>query len=184
MKGAMPEIGGQGFDVSKEEQRFLKRCFRRFALPYVIGAFAVGALAGALPQWRAADAGEATAATDPRLHEEIAAIRSELATLSQRAVGAEATLAKTRDRLVALEQRAGGTQVDSTGDLAALEESLDAARRRMDALESRVGSSAAPSGVAVTRIEEQFATLGSRLARIEGELRATRGDAPPASIAP
>src|SRR5262245_32344336 len=101
----MPEIEGKGFDVSREEERFLKRTFRRFALPYVIAGFALGLVAGMLPQWGSTPAGEPVAAADPRLQEEIAAIRSELASLSQRAVGAEAALAKTRDRLVALEQR-------------------------------------------------------------------------------
>ena len=34
MTVAMPESNDQGLDVSQEEERFLKRAFRRFFLPY------------------------------------------------------------------------------------------------------------------------------------------------------
>jgi hypothetical protein len=174
----MPEVRGQQLDVSVEEQRFLKRCFRRFALPYVVAGVVVGAIAGAAPGWIATSPAQAGgAADDGRLREEIAALRSELAALSQRTVSAESALAKTRDRLGAVEQRAGSS-LGGSADTAALEGRVDATARRLESLEARVGSGGNAAAVDTRQIEDQFATLGSRLARIEGELRAARPGAP------
>lgn len=178
----MPEVQGNSLDVSAAEQRFLKRCFRRFAMPYVIGGVVLGAIAGAAPGWISTAPVAAVAADDSHLREEIGALRTELAALSQRAVGAEAALAKTRERMVALEQRAG-SGISGVADTVQLEDRVAATDRRLDALEGRVagGSGAAPADT--RQIEDQLATLGSRLARIEGEQRAMRGEALPATPA-
>jgi hypothetical protein len=141
----MPEIRGDQLDVSAEEQRYLRRTFRRFALPYVLMGFAFGAATAALPLWIEARPHAAEPSAEPRQLEEIAALRGEIAALSERTLGAESALAKLRERLAALESR-GGEPAD-TG-----------------------------------RLEEQIAGLGSRMARLEGELDGLR--AAPAAAAP
>ena len=180
----MPEVQGNSLDVSAEEQRFLKRCFRRFAMPYVVGGVMLGALAGAVPGWISTAPEQTVAADDSRLREDLAALRSELAALSQRAVSAEAALAKTRERVVSIEQRAGaGSGIAGVADSAQLEGRVEANDRRIDALEARVGSASAAAPADTRQIEDQLATIGSRLARIEGEQRAARGEAPRAPTA-
>lgn len=178
----MPEMHGNHLDVSSEEERYLRRTFRRFALPYVLLGVALGAFAGALPGWLGSGAGEASDVGDPRLHEEIAAMRGDVASLSQRAVAAESALARTRDRLVALEGRSGA----SGGSMADAEEvtrRVEASARRIEALEQQISAGAeAPAGDAAL-LEERVAALGGRLARLEGELRSERGAAPPADLA-
>jgi hypothetical protein len=179
----MPEVQGNSLDVSAAEQRFLKRCFRRFALPYVVGGVVLGALAGAAPGWISTAPAASVSGDDSHLREELGALRTELASLSQRAVSAEAALAKTRERLVSIEQRAGSGGVEGVADTAQLESRVDATTRRVDALEARIGNAGAAAPVDTRQIEDQLATLGSRLARIEGEQRAERGEALPATPA-
>jgi predicted nucleic acid-binding Zn-ribbon protein len=181
----MPEVKGQKLDVSAEEQAFLRRCFRRFAMPYVVAGVALGAIAGAAPGWISTSpaAPQAASADDGRLREELASLKSELAALSQRAVSAESTLAKTRERLVALEQRGPSSGDGGSADTSALQGRVDATARRLESLEARVGSGGNAASAADTRrIDDQFATLGSRLARIEGEMRAARESAPAAGL--
>jgi len=102
----MPEIREDQLDVSAEEQRYLRRTFRRFALPYVLMGFALGATAAALPLWIEARPHDAAAAgEDPHQREELAALRNELSTLSERTLGAETALARLRERLAELEGR-------------------------------------------------------------------------------
>jgi hypothetical protein len=143
----MPEIQGDRLDVSAEEQRYLRRAFRRFALPYVLLGFALGAVTAALPLWIEAQPQASGDAGEPRSREELAALRSELATLSERTLGTEQTLVKLRERLSVLEGR-GGEQADAS------------------------------------RLEEQLAGLGSRMARIEGQLADLRAPAPIQAPAP
>jgi hypothetical protein len=183
-EAGMPQVKSGKLDVSAEEQAFLRRCFRRFALPYVVAGVALGAIAGAAPGWiSTAPAAPAASADDGHLREEIAALKSELAALSQRAVGAESTLAKTRERLVALEQRGPAAGDGGNADTSALEGRVDATARRLESLEARVGSGGNAAAVDTRRIEDQFATLGSRLARVEGELRTARESAPGPGVA-
>ena len=179
----MPQVKGEKLDVSAEEQRFLRRCFRRFALPYVVAGVALGALAGAAPGWIATAPEQVAASDDGRMQEELTALRSELAALSQRAVSAESTLAKTRERLVAIEQRSSVSGDGGSADTSALEGRVDATARRLESLEARVGSGGNAAAVGTRQIEDQFAMLGSRLARIEGELRAARDSAPTGGLA-
>src|SRR5262245_55309610 len=103
MRGSMPEVTGDHLDVSAEEQRYLRRTFRRFALPWLLTAAAIGALAGAAP--RCIEATPETGAPDDAAHatEDVGPLRGEIAALSQRIVGLEDAVTKTRDRLVELE---------------------------------------------------------------------------------
>jgi hypothetical protein len=179
----MPEIQGNQLDVSREEEIFLRRTFRRFALPWVMSGLALGALAGSLPdQFRPDDVGPASSVEDPRLREEIAALRSDLAALSQRTVAAESAVSKTKERLVALEGRAGASGA-STPDVEESARRIDAALRRLQALEQQVSGAAGAPGFDPAQLEERVASLGGRLARLEGELRSERPLAPPADAA-
>jgi hypothetical protein len=180
----MPEVHGDHLDVSSEEERYLRRVFRRFALPYVVLGLALGALTGALPGWLGPrDAGgEAGDVEDPRLREEIGALRGDVASLSQRAVAAESALARARDRLVALEGR-GGAPGGSTTDSEEIARRVEASVRRIEALEQQISAGAAPPAADATLLEERVAALGGRLARLEGELRAERAAGPPADLA-
>lgn len=145
----MPEIRGDQLDVSAEEQRYLRRTFRRFALPYVLMGFVFGALTAALPLWIEAQPEGSDASEDPRRREELASLRSEIAALSERTLGAEQTLAKLRERMVELEGRGAEPAADTS------------------------------------KLEEQIAGLGSRMARLEGELDGLRAaPAAPAAAAP
>lgn len=128
----MPEVQGDRLDVSAEEERYLKRAFRRFALPWLIAAFAAGAFAGALPQWIEAKP-EPAAAPELRA-EQGGSQRSDLAALSERVVGAETALANMRDRLALLESQSGGSGATS----ASLEQRFDAFGSRIATLESQV----------------------------------------------
>lgn len=172
----MPEVHGEHLDVSAEEQRYLRRVFQRFALPYVLMGLVVGALAGAGPRWIDAQPEPAAAVEDPHLREQIAAMRGELAALSQRVVGAEAALAKTRDRLVELEGRSGSTEV-GLFDTDELGRRFDAIGSRIEALETRFEAGGA-SAQGTLDLEQQLAKLGSRMARVEGELDGLRSQAP------
>jgi hypothetical protein len=178
----MPEVQGNQIDVSREEERYLRRTFRRFALPYVVLGLALGAFAGALPGWLGSEGGEAGQVDDPRLREEIAALRGDVAMLSQRAVAAESALARTRDRLVALEGRSGATS-GSTEDAEEIARRVEASVRRIEVLEQRLSGGAGAPAADTARLEERVAALGGRLARVEGELRSERPVEPPADFA-
>lgn len=178
----MPEVRGDHLDVSAEEMRFLRRSFRRFALPYLIAGIALGALAGAGAARVAGAPPPPVPSDDPRLRGEVTDLRSEVAALSQRVVGSESALAKTRDRLVALEGRGGASAEVRAEDAADLAQRLDASTRRIESLEQRIASGQLPAADGA-RLEEWVATLGSRMARVEAELRSGREAAAPAKQA-
>jgi len=178
----MPEVQGNQLEVSREEERYLRRTFRRFALPYVVLGLALGAFAGALPGWLGTEGGPASPVDDSRLREEITALRGDVASLSQRAVAAESALARTRDRLVALEGRSGPAS-GSSDDAEAITRRVEQSLRRIEVLEQQVSGGAAAPAVDAARLEERVAALGGRLARLEGEIRADRPEAPPADFA-
>jgi hypothetical protein len=142
--------------VSPEERRFLRRFFRRQALPWILflGLVAVGAARWAVP---AADPGlemrlsQADAAIDA-MRAENAALRTELAALGQRMHPAiERRLVAAEGRIAAIEKRpadAGGSDVDAR--LARLEEKVATTTSAQDTitrshlnrlrdLESRIG---------------------------------------------
>jgi len=112
---------GTEIQVSAEERRFLRRFFRRQALPWmlVLGVVAIGAARWAVP---AADPG-----LEMRLRESIAAIES-----------LRAENAALRTQMDALGQRVQHPAVDRR---------LEAAEARLAAIERRPAASADASGV-------------------------------------
>jgi hypothetical protein len=176
----MPDVQGNQIDVSREEERYLRRVFHRFAAPYVVMGVMFGALLVAAPGWIATDTEPAPEqVADPRVREEIAALHSDLAALSQRAVAAESALARTKERLVALEGRSGDSGETSL-DPEEFTRRIDASLSRIEALEQRVAGGAGAPVADASRLEERMASLGGRVARLEGELRAERSETPPA----
>jgi hypothetical protein len=163
----MPEVNGDHLDVSAEEQRYLRRTFRRFALPWLLMAGAIGALFGAAPRWMDATPEASAASADPVLHEQVGPLRGEIAALSQRIVGLEGALAKTRDRLVELEGRSSVSTESGGLDTDELERRLEGFTARITALESRASSSSESAPVDALRLDAQIAALAERLARLE-----------------
>ena len=171
----MPEVHGDHLDVSAEEQRYLRRTFHRFALPWLLVASALGALAGSLPRWIEAQPAVASGSgEDPQAREQVGSMRGDLASLSQRLVAAEDSLTKTRDRLAMLEGRSG--RGESGGADGSVDQRLDAIVGRVAALESRVGESAGHASADPVRLDARLTALDERLARLENDAHA--GGAP------
>ena len=173
----MPEVVGGHLDVSAEEQRYLRRTFRRFALPWLVMAGAIGALAGAAPRWIDATPENDTAGDGAHAREEVGSLRGEIAALSQRVVGLEGALTKTRDRLVELEGRSSVSNDTGGLDAEELDRRLEVFGARIDALESRADSGGDAASVDVHGLDAQIAALAERLARLETQ-GAPRPDAP------
>jgi hypothetical protein len=154
MTTAMPEIQQGGLDVSAEEQRYLKRVFRRFALPYLLATIALAGLAAAAGSLAPAAGGDSSAAEletlvaeAASLREAIAAVREELLAQSSAASGRLDSLdqgvAKLRaaasGRLDSLDQGVAKLRAAARGDSGAeLASRLDHANQRISALEGRL----------------------------------------------
>ena len=179
----MPEVHGDHLDVSAEEQRYLRRTFRRFALPWLVMAGAVGALVGAAPRWIDAAPETGAASADPNPREDVGPLRGEIAALSQRIVGLEGTLAKTRDRLIELEGRSSVSSESGGLDTDELDRRFEAFTARISALESRAGSGSDAAPVDSLRLDAQIAALAERLARVETGQGSPRAE-PPADAYP
>ncbi|HEX5066839.1 MAG TPA: hypothetical protein VFY49_12045 [Myxococcota bacterium] len=180
----MPEVHGDHLDVSAEEQRYLRRTFRRFALPWVLMAAVLGALAGAAPRWIEATPETGAPSGASHASEDVGPLHGEIATLSQRIVGLEAAVAKTRDRLVELEGRSSVSNDNGGLDTEALERRLEGFTARIVALESRAGSAGDSPSAEGLRLDAQIAALAERLARLETEQGGPRPDAPAAAYPP
>ncbi|HXK26351.1 MAG TPA: hypothetical protein VMS55_27055 [Myxococcota bacterium] len=167
----MPEVHGDRLDVSAEEQRYLRRTFHRFALPWLLVASALGALVGSLPRWIEAQPAASGSGEDSQAREQVGSMRGDVASLSQRLVAAEDSLTKTRDRLAMLEGRSGRGE-SGGGDTATLEQRLDAIVGRIAALESRVGDGAGHASADPVRLDARLTALDERLARLEGDAHA------------
>lgn len=163
----MPDLSTDGLDVSAEEERYLRRTFRRFALPYVVllMAFAWWVSSGA----PAGDELEALDAVQAQLVE----LRASLQTL-------DGELAEARERARAAEQRAAKLEQKEDGasasELASLERDLRRATARIAALEK--GPAAA--------VAQRFDALSDRIAGVERQLDrgASRGPLPAGPAAP
>ena len=166
----MPEVHGNHLDVSAEERRYLRRTFHRFALPWLLVAFALGALVGALS--RGSDAQPAATASgsgeDPQAREQVGSMRGDVASLSQRLVAAEDSLTKTRDRLAMLEGHSGRGE-SGGADTAEVDQRLDAIVGRIAALESRAGEIAGRATADPVRLDARLSALDERLARLESD---------------
>ena len=113
MTQAMPELQKDGLDVSAAEERYLRRAFHRFSLPYLVVILAVVGIATLAPPF-APPAPDSTAAEPTRLD----ALEGGVAKLSQdvraarpaRLVGVPSAELKSRmdhahQRINALERR-------------------------------------------------------------------------------
>src|SRR5262245_19342659 len=117
----MPEQNAQGIDVSKEGEKYLRRAFRRFALPYFIALAALtwvvttavsrGAIAPTQPPAELAMASE-----------KLSQIEQSLAALEDRVSTMGADVERAGKRMTALEGAKSNTATAS--DTASLERSL------------------------------------------------------------
>jgi hypothetical protein len=130
--------------VSADELRFLRRCFRRFALPYLILGIAVAVLAFALaPAHAPVDDSEEPAVQG--LIAEAASLREAIALLRDDLEKSEARDAARTGRIDQLDRRLGhlaeqvADAADAPGDGAALSR-IDEAHRRINALEARLAA--------------------------------------------
>jgi septal ring factor EnvC (AmiA/AmiB activator) len=149
----MPQKNPNGIDVSEAEQRFLRRAFRRFALPYLL-AFAV--VAWGIGSWLAPE-GAASPEQVSELQKELAALRETVAGIEGRFAAVDEALAKARERVASLEKRAPG-KVDTS----ALEGDLSDATRRVASLERQIQEQAAA---------ERIDALAARMTRLERQQR-------------
>ena len=161
----MPQQHSAGIDVSKEEVRYLRRAFRRFALPYVI-AFAVLAWAATVVSKSGQPASSPDASS---LSDKVAALEQSVAGLQGRMDKVGTELERTGSRMGALETRKANRDSDAT-DSAELERALRDANRRIDELEQRTGSGATAA--------ERIDALTARMQRIEAIARSAASFAP------
>ncbi len=159
--------------VTQEEVRFLRRFFRRQALPWilVLGAVAVGAARWAVP---AADPGleqrlAESAAAIEALRAENAALRTGLDALGQRVPPAvDRRLAAAEGRLAAIEKRPSAPARDVSG-----------VPERLQRLEERVASATGSHDTITRSSLTRLRDLESRMGTLEG------APAPvPAALAP
>ncbi len=140
MTQAMPELQKDGLDVSAAEERYLRRAFHRFSLPYLVVILAVVGIATLAPPFAppapdstAAEL-EALVAEAASLREAIAAVRNEL----RKQAGDEATRLDALEGGVAkLSQDVRATRPVGVPS-AELKSRMDHAHRRINALERRL----------------------------------------------
>ena len=166
----MPKQTAQGIDVSKEEEKYLRRAFRRFALPYLI---AVGVLSWAIAT---AVSRDVVSPSEPPAElaatsEQLARIEQSLAVLESRVAKMGSDVERAGKRMSALESAKSST-VASAGDTASLERSLRDATRRVAELEKRLGDGATA--------EERIDALTTRLHRVESAARTAPAPVPAA----
>jgi hypothetical protein len=173
MSPAMPELRSGKLDVAPEEEAYLRRAFRRFALPYMaITALLALAIYGWLIARAETDPPAPIAGVDAsvadQLRTEVLALRTQFSEVLDRlnAIGEEAGGAARR--VSALEKRVErGTRGDDElrlRDIAALAERLDAATQRIAAVEKR--DSQAPDGTVAGASGDVDATLASVAERV------------------
>ncbi len=159
----MSQKNHHGIDVSEAEERFLRRAFRRFALPYLL-AFAVVAwgLASLL-----APGGGASPAEVSELREQVDALRESIAGIEGRFAALDSAVAKARERVASLEKRG-----PAKADTSAIESDLREATRLVASLEKQIREQAAG---------ERIDALAARMTRME---RQQREPTSPAAVAP
>jgi prefoldin subunit 5 len=175
----MSQQNTPGIDVSKEEERYLRRAFRRFALPYVL---VFGAVAWVATTAVSGDGPTGSPKEMSELHEELSALKQAIAALEGRVEQVGGKVEKAGRRMGALETQK--PRRDATSDTSALERDLRDATRRVAQLEKRMSNDAAPAS-------ERIDALAARMRRIEDAARqasaaaaATPAPAAPASAAP
>jgi septal ring factor EnvC (AmiA/AmiB activator) len=165
----MPQQSSTRIDVSKEEERYLRRAFRRFAVPYV---FVFAALAWATTTLMSKDDPAASSAELSSLRENLAALEQSVAALQARLDKVGAETERAANRVGALETRKPTRDSAAAVDMEGLERSLRDANRRIADLERDGGSGATAA--------ERIDALTARMQRIEAIARS----APPPAPAP
>jgi tetrahydromethanopterin S-methyltransferase subunit G len=141
----MPDTLGDHLTVSADEEAYLRAAFRRFALPYMLGALAVFAIVGL---WLIGRAAEPRVDVKPvvaqavldEIRAESLALRAQLGKVLERvnAVGHELGAAASRvDELERRVERVTGRGGVGRSELAALTKRLDDADQRIAQLEAR-----------------------------------------------
>ena len=144
----MPQVSDQGLDVSQEEERYLRKTFRRFALPYVV-ALAVFAW---IVSWTSG--GGQPPALD-EIEQELAGAKASIEELAGRVDAANAKADEAGKRAAALSSRSDGA---SEADLEALQGELRSATRRIAQLEARLKTEGA---------NERIDAISDRIGRVE-----------------
>jgi chromosome segregation ATPase len=163
----------RGIDVSKEEERFLRHAFRRFALPYVLVFAAVAWITTTATSGGDGPSGSPEELTS--LREQVAALEQSLAALEGRVAKLDAELGKAGSRVGALESRKQvPAPVAATTDTSALERALRDTTKRLTDLERRSSAGATSA--------ERIDALVARMVRLEA---AAHSNPPsPAAAAP
>ena len=169
----MPQQNPSGIDVSKEEEKYLRSAFRRFALPYVVG-FALVAWATTTLMTKDVPTGSVEDVSS--LREKVASLEQSVAALEGRLQKMGGDLERAGTRVGALENRKPAEPRAVDTDTSGLERSLRDATRRIAELEKRGGSGASAA--------ERIDALTTRMQRIEGMARTTQAPAAPAAPAP
>jgi hypothetical protein len=165
----MPKKQAQGIDVSAEEERYLRKVFRRFAIPYVV-AFA--ALVGVGFLLGGSGGGGASSESLLALEQEVEQLRATVAALEARLGSVGDDLERAGGRVAALEQQK--KDAAKTAD-PALEQKVSDATRRVNDLEKKLADQA---------VSERFDALAARMTKIEGQARASLATSPTAPVAP
>ncbi len=170
-----------GIEVSKEEERYLRTAFRRFALPYVL-VFALVAWITTTAM-SSSDAPAGSPEDVASLHEEFSGLKESITALEGRIARFDSELEKAVNRVGALESRKppSRAEVPSADTLASLDRSLRDATKRLAELERRGVSTSGPS-------DERIDALVARIQRIEAArsptLAPVPASPPPAAPAP
>jgi hypothetical protein len=162
----MPDKTAQGIDVSREEEKYLRRAFRRFALPYLIGLAAL--------TWAVTTAASRGGVAPGESSAELAMANDKLSRIEQSLIELDSRVSKmgtdvdrAGKRMSALEAKPNSAPASDT---ASLERSLRDAMRRVADLEQRLGDG--PSTA------ERIDALTTRLHRIESAARTAPMPAP------
>jgi hypothetical protein len=169
----MPQQTAAGIDVSKEEEKYLRKAFRRFALPYVI-VFALVAWATTTLVAKGVPVGSGEEVSS--LREKVASLEQSVASLQARVEKVGSEVERAGSRVGALESRKPAEPRAPAGDTADLERSLRDATSRIAELEKRGGSGATAA--------ERIDALAARMQRIEGIARSSQSAPAPATPAP
>jgi predicted RNase H-like nuclease (RuvC/YqgF family) len=156
-----------GLAVSKEEEKFLRSAFRRFALPYVV---VIAVVAWIVSTVASSDAPTGSPKEMSSLLEKVAALEKSVGALEGRIAKVDGELARAGTRVGALE-KSKASPAPVSGDAAELERAVSDATRRVADLERKSAASASAA--------ERIDALMARMQRIESAARASAASAPP-----
>jgi uncharacterized protein involved in exopolysaccharide biosynthesis len=175
----MPEIESGSFEVTKEEERYLRRAFRRFARPYLIALLALVGVWGAMAGFRVGPAHDPAESPEIQgLISESASLRQAIASLREELAQVAARAEEGVNRISSLEKRVARiSEATEAVGAARLRKRLEEAHQRINALDARLAAVTAASREN-TRERERAATI-----RAPGS-SGTAGDSWPADSLP